>query len=252
MIQWDPDAALSKCLAYIDCQLQNQTSADTHQLCSIQWPAITISRQTGAGAFMVAEHLAAFLESIVPESKCHWTVFDKNLVQKVIEENALPHRFEKYIREEQVSVFKDMIEEMFGLHPNSWTLFHKVSETIYHLAQLGKVIIIGHGANIITSRLENVFHVRLVAPLEQRIKHVQEFYKMDYEQAKNLVHTEDKNRERYIETYFHKRIDDPLLYHMIINTGNVGYDDAAKIIGLAVCNKFQKVFQTTLQTSART
>ena len=47
---------------------------------------------------------------------------------------------------------------------------------------------------------------------------------------------EDRGRERYLKKYFNADINDPLLYHLIINTGLVGYDDAAKLIGDAVLN----------------
>jgi cytidylate kinase len=39
-----------------------------------------------------------------------------------------------------------------------------------------------------------------------------------------------------LKEYFNADINDPLLYHMIINTGPVNYDDAAKLIGEAVLN----------------
>ena len=42
--------------------------------------------------------------------------------------------------------------------------------------------------------------------------------------------------ERYLKEHFDADVNDPLLYHMIINTGRVNYDDAAKLIGDAVLN----------------
>jgi cytidylate kinase len=40
-----------------------------------------------------------------------------------------------------------------------------------------------------------------------------------------------------LKKYFHADVNDPLLYHLVINTGLVGYDNAAKIIGDAVLNQ---------------
>ena len=47
---------------------------------------------------------------------------------------------------------------------------------------------------------------------------------------------EDQGRARYLKKYFNADIDDPLLYHMIINTGQMDYHAAAKLIGEAVLN----------------
>src|SRR5208283_2598394 len=98
---------------------------------------------------------------------------------------------------------------------------------------------IGRGSTVITAKLPNVFHVRLVAPLEKRIEHACKFYhcynKTEAE-ARKFCLNEDRGRERYLKKYFHTDINDPLLYHMVINTGLVGYDEAAKLIGDAVLN----------------
>ena len=57
-----------------------------------------------------------------------------------------------------------------GLHPSSWTLVQQTNATILQLAQMGNVILVGRGATVITSKLNNVFHVRLVGSLEKRIE----------------------------------------------------------------------------------
>jgi cytidylate kinase len=56
------------------------------------------------------------------------------------------------------------------------------------------------------------------------------------DQARKFCLREDRGRERYLKKHFAADINDPLLYHMIINTGLVNYDDAAKLIGDAVLN----------------
>jgi cytidylate kinase len=81
-----------------------------------------------------------------------------------------------------------------------------------------------------------MFHVRLVAPLEERIEHSRKSYGMTKIEARTFCLREDLGRKRYLKKYFNANVNDPLLYHLIINTGSVGYDDAAKIIGDAVLN----------------
>ena len=112
--------------------------------------AITISRQSGCGAHAVAEKLAAWLQARSPKDAPPWTVFDRNLVEKVLEDHNLPQRLAKFMPEDRVSEMADTMDELFGLHPPSWTLVRQAADTILHLAELGNVILIGRGANVIT------------------------------------------------------------------------------------------------------
>ena len=43
---------------------------------------------------------------------------------------------------------------------------------------------------------------------------------------------------QYIKDNFDRDIDDPLLYHIVINTDLVGYEEAARLIGDAVIKRF--------------
>jgi cytidylate kinase len=99
------------------------------------------------------------------------------------------------------------------------------------------VIIIGRGANIITARLDSVFHVRLVAPLEMRIRRIQENDGLDRKAALEFVQREDRGRKRYLRKHYQKDINDPLLYHLVINTELMGYEKAAQLVGDVVMEK---------------
>lgn len=87
-----------------------------------------------------------------------------------------------------------------------------------------------------TARLPDVLHVRLVAPFEMRVEHAHKYYGMTKDEAHKFCLTEDLGRARYLKKYFNADINDPLLYHMIINTGRVSYDATTKLIGEAVLN----------------
>ncbi|HVO73521.1 MAG TPA: cytidylate kinase-like family protein [Ignavibacteriaceae bacterium] len=205
-------------------------------------PCITISRQTGAGADKVSESLVKFFDGYKKENSPQWTVFDKNLIEKVLQDYNLPHRLAQVMEEKKYSAIISMANELLGGQPGIWDLIHKTTRTILQLAQTGNVIIIGRGGNIITARLKNSFHVRLVAAMEDRIKHVQEFYQLDRTKSIEFIKKDDASRRNYLMTYFNKNIDDPLLYHLTINTTILPYEDAAQLIGLQVLQKFPEMF----------
>jgi cytidylate kinase len=138
--------------------------------------------------------------------------------------------------EDRASEIEDILADVFEVHPSAETMIHQTAETMLKLAGLGNVILIGRGGTVITAKLPHVLHVRLVAPLEKRVEHAHQFYNLTKPEARKFCLGEDRSRDRYLKKYFNADINDPLLYHMIINTGLVSYDDAAKLIGDAVLN----------------
>ena len=196
--------------------------------------AVTISRQTGSGGHVVAERLAEYLQAASPKQVCPWTVFDRNLVEKVLEQHHLPESLARFMAEDRISEIADTMDELFGLHPPSWTLVRQTADTILHLAELGNVILLGRGANVITARLPYVFNVRLVGSLARRIQRLEADAGLTTRAARAFIELEDRGRRRYLKKYFDKDISDPLLYHLVLNTDLVSCEQAARIIGNAV------------------
>jgi len=221
------------CTSFISSQFQSGGTAGMEAEAGVR-RAVTISRQAGCGALAIAEKLARYLQEHSSKHAASWKVFDRNLMEKVLEDHDLPTRLAQFLPEDRVSYLEDIMADLLQTYPPSQTVIRQTTETILKLASVGNVILIGRGGNVITSRLPNVFHVRLVAPLEDRIEHSHESYGMTKTEARNFCLREDVGRKRYLKKYFRADINDPLLYHLIINTGLVGYDDAARMIGDAV------------------
>jgi len=191
--------------------------------------AITISREVGAGGRTIAEllgqRLAAAEKTPVTSP---WAVFDANLAKQVLEDHKLPPHLERFMTEDARLPVEAIVEEVLGLHPSGWTLVQHTTKTILRLAGLGHTILVGRGGNIITARLPNVFHVRLVAPLATRIRNAAQYYQLSETEAAKFVREHDQARRRYVRRYFNAEIDDPTLYDVTLNTGRLGFPGAAE------------------------
>lgn len=203
-------------------------------------PAITISRMCGAGGRSVASELMDYLQLHTPPGHS-WTIFDKNLIERVLEDHHLSKRIAEFLPEDHKSIFAEMIEKMRGLHPPISTLVNQTVETIWNLAEGGHVILVGRAGNVITEKLKNAFHVRLVGSLEKRIARVEEVYEMSRTEARNYIQSQDAAKRHYMREYFGRDIDDPLQYHLLINTDKMSYGTAARLIGDTVINRFKTV-----------
>jgi len=194
-------------------------------------PFVTISRESGAYGTTIADMLCEYLRKHERRREAPWAVVDKELIQKVIEEHQFPAIFQKYFVESRAPLIEDTLAELFGLHPPQETLVRRMGETILHLATLGHVIFVGRGANIITRRLPNGTHVRLVGSFEKRVAHMKEYLNLPQKQAYEYVTKEDQDRQAYIKQHFQKDISDVSLYDLIINTDTVSLQESVMIIG---------------------
>ncbi len=231
--------AYEKCKRYLESHSEKTSDKDKKKEI---FPCITISRQTGSGSYEVSERLIKILDSKSKESEQKWTYFNKELIQKVLEDHNLPQIVSNYIAESKYSHINDAVYELLGVKPSDWTLIQKTTETVLQIGRMGKAIIVGRGGNIITSKLPNAFHVRLVAPLEKRIEHVKQVFGFNRDKAVDYINKEDKARNHYLKSHFFREADDVTLYHIIINTGLLSYELAAQIIASAVIKKFPENF----------
>ncbi len=195
-------------------------------------PFITISRETGVPEALIYEKLLKYLQRIYGEKK--WRFFDKELIDKILNEHNLPKYFEDMLIEDKYSVVKSFASQMLGTGADIWSLFRKVRTTIMHLAEAGYVIIIGRGANIITSKLKNGLHVRLIAPIQNRINYISKCLEIDKDEALKYIKKEDQRRKIFLQTYYNRNVEDASFYHMIINTDYTGIEGSAKLIAVTV------------------
>lgn len=202
-------------------------------------PSITISRMCGSGGRSVASILVDYLQAHSPAGK-RWTVFDKNLIEKVLEDQHLSKRLAELLPEDRRPRLAAMMKKMRGLESPATLLVKRAVETIWNLAVGGYVILVGRAANVITAQLDNVFHVRLVGSPEARLARVEDVYELSRRDAREFIKLQDSAKRLYMRDYFGRKIDDPMLYHMIVNTDLISYEHAARLIGDAVINRFKE------------
>jgi len=203
-----------------------------------QFQAVTVSRETGSGGNAIAERLIEQLQRTNRVSVRPWTLFDKNLIEKVLEDHQLPGTLAKFFPEDRLTELQDIMDEVFGLRPSSWRLVQQTGETMLQLAALGNAVLVGRGANIVTRRLTDVLHVRFTGSLDTRVRRLCGDRSLTRQAALNLIQQEDAGRRRYIKKYFNADIADPLLYHLVINTDLVSTEGAAEELRRIVVEGF--------------
>ncbi len=197
---------------------------------------ITISRQFGAGGSDIARRVAAALG---------WRVVDNDLVEEVAARAGLPpERVAE--REERVSTFVERLArtlaaaspEVFPPPASAGEVVDvpeadlvKITETVVaEIAAQGRVVFVGRAAPAVLSREADALHVKLVAPRAFRIQVATERLGCRPDKAASVLTNTDKMRARYLREYYRRDWEDPLNFHLVINTGAVGFDGAAEVI----------------------
>ena len=118
-----------------------------------------------------------------------------------------------------------------GLQEVSDELYVKTLCTIVSdLATHDNVLIIGRGSQAILADRSAAVHVLLVAPLEHRVEVVADREELDAEAAAKRVHDSDKGRAAFHRKFFNINVDDPSLYHLVLNTARFPLEEAAHVI----------------------
>lgn len=105
-----------------------------------------------------------------------------------------------------------------------------ITTLVQDFGQTGRAVIVGRASQVILAEHPAACHVKIVAPFELRCQRVVESQGVDADGARKLVEQHDQWRHDYMRNYQHADWDDPLLYHLTINTEKVDWEDAVQLI----------------------
>jgi CMP/dCMP kinase len=105
-----------------------------------------------------------------------------------------------------------------------------ITAVVNDLYQAGDVVIIGRGANVILADAPGVIHVGMLAPLEVRVATIMEREHLTREDAEAYVEEVEQARIRFFRKFFKVNPNDPSLYHLMLNLGQMQPELAAEVI----------------------
>lgn len=105
-----------------------------------------------------------------------------------------------------------------------------LQDTIRTLAKRDNLVLVGRGSQCLLADRPNTLHLRFVAPLDYRLKAVQEELNLDTNKAKELVHVKDRERDLYLQQTYHRSWQDATLYHVILNSATCSLERMADLV----------------------
>lgn len=193
-------------------------------------PWVTLSRQMGSHGTEVARLLAQELG---------WQVFDKEILQEIAKASHLQEVVLDQLDQHDIGPFRDYLNQVILPRATSRPhFFQQMTEVTWGIAKKGQAVILGRGANwYLDSRYG--LRVRVIAPLEVRVERTVEQEGVERARAEAMVHENDAEQRAFIKRSFHRDIDDPLGYDLVVNTERLESAKVARMLRLALDDKLR-------------
>ena len=193
---------------------------------------ITISRQYGAGGKTLGKMLAKELG---------YTFVDSDIIKMIAKEANVSPEWVRTVEKDAGTRFSKIITGMIAKHLVDQVLKGEkgyIDDKIYldylvliisKIADENNVVILGRGSQYILDDHPDAFHIFLIQELENRVKFIKENYKLNEQQARQVVNNEDKRRLNYFSKLGKKDFDNPSLYHMVLNMNRMDINKAFQL-----------------------
>ncbi len=214
---------------------------------------ITVSRQFGSGGDEIADRLCKTLnfhhfdKLTIMKAAAEAGLSDEELIDFSEENYKVKNFFDRLLNRTsplgKTRIWREdpdgvrVVEEMPLTEEHALTLVQKAVLWAYHS---GDFVIVGRGGQAILRDYRDVLHVRVEAPWEERLQKVREQIKSERNEtasrvdwrrvAQDLMETRDGASADYLRRFYGVEWDDPLLYHMVLNTGMLSIDLAVAVI----------------------
>jgi cytidylate kinase len=195
-------------------------------------PVITVSRERGSGGSRIAELVAGRFD---------YALLDRDVIDRICSSSGIRRSIVESLDEHAKSQIANWCDAIVQQHyADSSDYLRFLLETIRSLSELGGVVVVGRGANFIVGP-DRGLHVRVVAPRERRIRRLVERVQMSPRLASREIDARDHERSEFVRKVFHRDIEDPSGYDLVLNTGALTFEEAVSLVEAAARSKFQRL-----------
>jgi cytidylate kinase len=193
---------------------------------------IALSREAGARGASIAQRAG---------EKLGWEVYSQEMLEYGAQNAALRQDVLDKLAPESIAWIDEHLRQLLdqpdmSRDPNIVDL----ARLVLSLGARGNVILLGRGAGFLLPR-RSTLHVRLVAPLAERIAYMSQWLRLTEEEAAEQVRKRDQRRLDFLSTHFHRQPNDVHVYDMILNTSMFGEERSADLIAAATKAKMSAV-----------
>ncbi len=196
---------------------------------------ITISRQFGAEGKTLGRRLADTLG---------YYYADEDIIERAVVEVYLSSDGKKIFEAEPGDKLKRYISKLnpFGTslmelplsdkerHIDGFKYVELLNLIIPKIAMDANAVIVGRGGQYILHDFDDTYHLLLIAKKEDRIKFIEDDYRVSRTRTLQILKRMDKRRTNLYSHLGRKDYDDSKLYDLVLNMSFLSLDQAEKLI----------------------
>jgi cytidylate kinase len=181
---------------------------------------LTISREIGTEGLLIGEAIA---------EEMGYVLFNKEKVLKELKADG-----EKWVKlGAELDEHRPNLWEKYDVQYRAFVALAK--SHILECASAGKVVIMGRGGNFLLEGIPHALRVRIVAPMDMRLKRATDESSRDYVSsdaavARKFLLKADKKSRGLMRTVFDKDWNDPRAYDLTINMKYIRREEAEEAI----------------------
>jgi len=192
-------------------------------------PLVTISREAGANGTSLGRIVA---------KKLGFELWDQEIVHRVAQEKGAPEALFAAVDERARSRIVDLLAGILMGDVGTETEYLASLGRVFHsIAEHGSAVIVGRGAHFVLGPGE-ALRVRVVAPLEDRVRVIAGTRRMADREARAEVERIDHERVAFNRHHYGRNVADPAFYDVVVNTGSFQLESAADVVVAAYRAKF--------------
>jgi cytidylate kinase len=202
--------------------------------------AVTVSREYGSGGGEIATRLA---------NRLGWKLINHEVVVEVARALGVSEEEAEMYDEHADNLVERVLYSLTVIQPSmsatlpvalatdSQSYDQARRRVVQDAYDAGRVVIVGRGGQVLLAGRRDVLHVRIVAPLEERIRYVMQREGLARGAAQDRINAKDRNRSHFLAAVHHQNVGDNHLYDLVVNTGVLSLDSVVEILALALKDK---------------
>jgi len=193
-------------------------------------PVITISRECGCSASMIADKLTKRINEMINNPELNWRWVNKEILKLAGDELK--------IHQDEVQKIADGVEKNFlaeiahsftdKYYVTSANAKKMIEEVVRNLAVHGRAVIVGRGSEILSTGITKSLHIRIFAPFDWKVKAMRERSNLSTPEAQKIVTQIDKQRSAFRDSFIEKD-KPPFTYDIEFNCARLSQEEIIDI-----------------------
>lgn len=191
-------------------------------------PCLLISREYGCGGGAIARRVG---------DQLGWNVYDREIVNEIAQIGHVRQRLVESVDERVRSYWeRTWLELLRDEDIGDERYLRCLRQVVLSLGHHGKVVVVGRGAQHLLPPV-CALRVRVVAPLDFRVREVAQRERLETPQAMRKLHEFDAARQTFVWKLFRCHSASPLNYDLVLNTDGISVEGATEIVLTALREK---------------